>query len=142
MEENEKTKLSLFDHLNIITLDKRNLEEEELPSYTPYIINRFVSMVDHYLPVVNQINRYDLPKDVHQKFMCAFLPKRKQFFKYIKEKKEDQSFERECLQKYFECGLNDVDSMIEVMSVDDLEFVVGKYRTMTENNHAHKKRKK
>lgn len=138
----DNKKLSLFDHLNIITMEKRELTEDELSSYSPYVINRFVSMVDHYLPVVNELNQHDIPKDVHHNFMRSFLPKRKQFFKYIKDKKEKDSFERECIQTYFECGPNDVDSMLDVMSPEELEFIVGKFRVATENSHARKKRKR
>jgi hypothetical protein len=132
-------KYGLFEHLNNISLDKEELTEEQMSSYTPYLINRFVSMVDCYLPVVNEINMYDLPKDVHCQFMKSFLPKRKQYFKYIKETKED-SYERECIETYFECGPNDSKEMMKLMSKSEIDFIVNKFSSISDNHKAKRKR--
>ncbi|MFW6247424.1 MAG: hypothetical protein ACOC22_04625, partial [bacterium] len=82
--------MKIWDYLKSLT-SKEELDfndDEVRKDYNPYIINRFVSMCDVYLPLANEINKYDIPKEVHYRFYYSTLPKRNQFFKYIKGSKD------------------------------------------------------
>ena len=88
--------MSLFDHLSNIT-DKKTpwdtLSEVDKKSFSPYMINRFLSMNSNYIELVNDFQKYAIgqlsPKEVYN-FYFDVLPKTKQFNKYIKGKKEEK----------------------------------------------------
>ena len=82
--------MKIFDYLNAMTQDKTTLDfssDEVSKGYSQFMINRWISMVDVFAPFVNDMNKYDVPKDVHYEFFKCFLPKRKTFFPYIKDRK-------------------------------------------------------
>ena len=70
----------LFSHLNNICVDKKDLDinSDDSKSYSPYMINRFLSMCNVYVPAVNEVNKYpDIPKATHSRLFCSLLLKRK-----------------------------------------------------------------
>jgi hypothetical protein len=84
---------TLFDHINEIYQTQRKdyfagLDDGEKRTYSNYMVNRFLSMNIHQLPLVNEIQKYNLPPDVHYLFFCTTLPRGKQYNKYIKAAKE------------------------------------------------------
>jgi hypothetical protein len=84
---------SLFDHINAIYLDhKKNyfagLDDGEKRTYSNYMVNRFLSMNIHQLPLVNEIQKYNIPSDIHYLFFATTIPRGKQYNKYVKSKNE------------------------------------------------------
>lgn len=79
--------LSLFDHLNNLSDKKIDFNPNDHKNYEPYMINRFVSMCDLFIPLVNEINRYDVPKDVHYKYYLNSIPKGNSFLNIFPKKK-------------------------------------------------------
>ena len=89
-----KTK-SIFDFLNCLFVTKtkwEDLSESDKKSFSPYMINRFISMHPDYISVVNYLQQYTIsgmnPREVY-KLYCDLLPKQKFFAKYIKAKNDD-----------------------------------------------------
>ena len=123
-------KLSLFDHLNNITLTKSDLDvnDEQSKSYNNYMINRFMSMSEIYIPVVNEINKYELPKDVHHRYYSAVMPKRKYYFKYIKQKKEIDDKTRELLCEYFQCANGEMEYHLQILTNEQIKKIVNLYK--------------
>ena len=121
-----------FDHLNNLTVNKKPLdmkEPKEVSTYDAYMISRYISMCEMYLPVVNEINMIDMPKDMHNEYFLSFLPKRRQYFKYIKRKKPDINYEEniELLCKYFECGVRDAKAHYELLDEKTIDDIRSKY---------------
>lgn len=86
---------SLFDHINAIYLEQKKnyfagLDDGEKRTYSNYMVNRFLSMNLHQLPLVNEIQKYNLPPEVHYLFYATTIPRGKQFNKYVKSKKQDK----------------------------------------------------
>ena len=84
---------SLFDHINAIYLEQKKnyfstLDDGEKRTYSAYMVNRFLSMNIHQLPLVNEIQKYTLPSDVHYLFFATTIPRGKQYNKYVKAAKE------------------------------------------------------
>ena len=84
---------TLFDHINAIYLDQKKnyfsgLDDGEKRTYSNYMVNRFLSMNIHQLPLVNEIQKYTLPSDVHYLFFATTIPRGKQYNKYVKAAKE------------------------------------------------------
>lgn len=100
---------SLFDHLSGIT-DKKvkwdSLSELDRKSFSPYMVNRFLSMNMDFIELVNEFQKYTVggldQREVY-KLYSDVLPKQKQYNKYIKGKKVDkyQSELVELLSKHF-----------------------------------------
>ena len=136
MKEDIETKFHTIDLfvrsiLDDITKNKKNFnidDENYKKNYTTYMINRFVSMVDLYVPIVNEINMYgDIPKESHYTYFKQILPKRKHFFKYIKKSKDLSDNDKECICEYFECSMKDAEQYINTMTQDQINKIVKVY---------------
>ena len=100
----------LFSHLNNLTRDKVfpdfSLDEVE-KSYQPYMINRYISMVDMWIPIVQLVNKTQgLTKEQHYRFLFNILPKTSVRFNYLKKGKKDEAGEdrKKLLMKHFKFG--------------------------------------
>ena len=87
---------TIFQHLSGIKEKKQSwesLSEMDKKSFSPFIINRWLSMNMDLLPVINELQQYTIgtlrPKEVYKLYL-DFLPKKKTFDKYIKGKKSDK----------------------------------------------------
>jgi len=121
----------LFQHLKNLTekkepWDSRN--DEQTKSYDKFMVSRFLSCVDLFLPLVNQVNRYpNISKEAHYNFFLSVLPKRQFYFKYIKKEKELNKESKEAIAEYFEIGKKEVDSYIEQLTEHQIEQIVKKF---------------
>ena len=84
---------SLFDHINAIYLEQKKnyfstLDDGEKRTYSAYMVNRFLSMNIHQLPLVNEIQKYTLSPEVHYLLCATTIPRGKQYNKYVKSKNE------------------------------------------------------
>ncbi len=84
---------TLFDHVNEIyqSQDRKYfsaLDDGEKRTYNNYMVNRVLSMNIHQLPLVNEIQKYSIPSDVHYLFFATTIPRGKQYNKYVKAAKE------------------------------------------------------
>jgi hypothetical protein len=87
---------NIFEHISGIT-DKKTpwdvLSDADKKSFTPYIINRWLSMNIDFIELVNELQRYTIggvSAEETYKLYYDILPKQKQFNKYIKGKKADK----------------------------------------------------
>ena len=87
---------NIFEHISGIT-DKKTpwdvLSDVDKKSFTPYIINRWLSMNIDFIELVNELQRYTIggvSAEETYKLYYDILPKQKQFNKYIKGKKADK----------------------------------------------------
>ena len=123
--------MELFDYLKSLTERKEDLDfddDEVRKGYQPFLINRFISMSEVFIPLVNEINKFEVPKNVHFKYFFSTIPKRKQFFKYIKKKKDLSLVEKKLIAKYFEVGLNEAEKYIQLLDESQIKEVLEVYR--------------
>ena len=128
-------RLKIFDHIKNLTVHKVDFDrknDEQAKSYNKYMINRFISMVDVYIPYVNEINKYDIPKDVHYMFYKSLLPRKQQFFKYIKADKELNKAEKECLCEYYECTENELAHHLKILTKEQIKSITDLYKRVKE----------
>jgi hypothetical protein len=88
-----KKPATIFDQLANLTHKKvawNELSEMDQKSFSPYIINRWLSMNPDYIELVDMLQQYTIglldKKQVYQLYY-ELLPKVKTFSKYIKGKK-------------------------------------------------------
>ena len=116
---------SIFDWLNQLTSIKSSPEsfsEEDWGKWNTYMIHRFVSMNPEYIELVNYIQTipYENKKQVYNIYR-EMLPKKQQFFRYIKPKTKMK--DRDLLghvSTYFECSIREADSYITLLKKKDI----------------------
>lgn len=93
MSDKPKT---IFDHLSGLT-DKKvpweELSDADRKSFTPYMINRWLSMNVNYIELINSVQQYvigQLTPEQTYKLYFDILPKTKSYNKYIKSQKEEK----------------------------------------------------
>jgi len=135
--------INLFKHLENLTFNKVEfdpLDDNQTKEYEPYMINRYVSMCEFYIPLVNAINKYDISKETHYRFLLASLPKRKQFFKYMSRAKDLLKDEKNKISKYFECGTRDLEEYLNILTEEQINNIVRKFDGGKENGRPNSKK--
>ena len=127
--------MTIFDWINQILLTKRpwdTFTKEEQKKFSPFIINRFLSMDKELIEIVNMFQPYAIgtlePKDVYE-FYRNLLPKGKRFNKYIKGKKS-KKYNTELINvlvNYFECSKLHIEEYLEFLSKDELHNILTLY---------------
>ena len=124
--------MSIFDHFNNITTNKvgwSNLSETNRKSFSPYMINRLLSMNTDYIDLVNELQKYTVgileARDVYQLYI-DLIPKKKQFNKYIKASKEAKYNANlvELLSKHFSISLKESMEYLDLLLPDRQDTVV------------------
>ena len=127
--------MTIFDWINQILVKKTHwneFTEDEQKKFSPFIINRWLSMDKDFLEIVNYFQKYSIgtlePREVY-KWYCDMLPKGKRFNKYIKGKK-DKKYNAELIDimvMYFECSKSQVKDYLDLIHKDELIEILEKY---------------
>ena len=120
----------LFDFLKGMTSAKENIDFTDASTrsaYSPFMIDKFVSMINMFLPVANGMNKCkNLPKAMHYEFYKNVLPKKYVKFNYIKKQKEDENA-IECVAKYYEVSEREAKMYISMFTESQTKQIVDKY---------------
>ena len=126
--------MKIFDWLNQITLYKKNWDsfsEEDHKSFNTFIINRFLSMNEDWIEIVNMLQQYTIgmeSKDVYNLYI-NMIPKGKQFLKYIKGK-SNKKYNKELIKilcDYFECSKLEVIQYMNLLSKEQIKNTLTMY---------------
>ena len=127
--------MTIFDWVNNILVHKKpwdSFTEDEQKKFSPFIINRWLSMDKEFLEIVNFFQKYSIgtlePREVY-KWYCDMLPKGKRFNKYIKGKK-DKKYNTELIDimvMHFECSKSQVKDYLDLIAKDELMEILEKY---------------
>ena len=127
--------MTIFDWVNNILVHKKHWDdftEDEQKKFSPFIINRWLSMDKDFIEVVNVFQKYAIgtlePREVY-KWYCEILPRGKRFNKYIKGKK-DKKYDSELivlLTKHFECNKLEVKKYLELIDKNELIKILENY---------------
>ena len=129
--------MTIFDWVNNILVHKKHWDEfteDEQKKFSPFIINRWLSMDKDFVEVVNYFQKYSIgllePREVY-KWYADFLPKGKRFNKYIKGKK-DKKYDSELIDimcKHFLCSKLEEKENLSLISKEEIEELLKKYGT-------------
>ena len=127
--------MTIFDWINQILVKKTHwneFTEDEQKKFSPFIINRWLSMDKEFIEIVNFFQKYSIgtlePREVY-KWYCDMLPKGKRFNKYIKGKK-DKKYNTELIDimvTHFECSKLQVKDYLDLIAKDELMEILEKY---------------
>ena len=133
----------LFDHLNAITAEQDpkyfdKLSEEDLKSWSNFMINRFLSMKPEWVELIATLlplTQTLQPKEMY-KLYISVIPKGKYFLKYIKGKSADkyEDFLIDLIKKDFQCSEKEAFEYIEVLystreGRENIKYICEKYGT-------------
>ena len=130
-----KKPATIFDHLANITWKKtpwNTLDEASQKSFSPYLINRWLSMNMNYIEIVDMFQQYTIgplsKKHVYQLYF-DFLPKQKSFNKYIKGKKHDK-YNKELVKliaNHFQIARIEAEEYISLLNKQEIITILKKY---------------
>jgi hypothetical protein len=109
----------------IIIIITKEISEADKKSFTPYIVNRWLSMNIDFIELINELQRYTIgqisPAETY-KLYYDILPKQRQFNKYIKGKKADKYNQKlvELLSMHFAVSENEAMEYIDMYTDKDL----------------------
>ena len=127
--------MTILDWINQILIYKKpwnSFTESDQKTFSSFIINRWLSMDEEFIEVVNYFQKYAVgtlePREVY-KWYSDFLPKGKRFNKYIKGKKY-KKYDKEILNIlciHFECSKLQVKEILEIISIEEIKQILQIY---------------
>ena len=127
--------MTIIDWVNQVLVHKKSWDsfsESNQKTFNAFIINRWLSMDEEFIEVVNYFQKYSIgtlePREVY-KWYADFLPKGKRFNKYIKGKK-DKKYDPELITtvcEYFQCSKLEAKENLSFMSKDEVNQILEKY---------------
>ena len=130
-----KKPATIFDHLANITWKKTpwdTLDEASQKTFSPYLINRWLSMNSNYIEIVDMFQQYTIgplsKKHVYQLYF-DFLPKQKSFNKYIKGKKQDK-YNKELVKiiaDHYQIAKIEAEEYISLLEQTEISSLLKKY---------------
>ena len=127
--------MTIFDWVNNILVSKKHwnkFTEDEQKKFSPFIINRWLSMDKDFVEIVNVFQKYAIgtlePREVY-KWYCDILPRGKRFNKYIKGK-VDKKYDKELIEilsGHFECSKLQIKQYLRILSKKELEEILNMY---------------
>jgi hypothetical protein len=127
--------MTIIDWMNQLLVYKKpwdEFTESEQKSFSPFIVNRFLSMDTDFIAIINFLQKYTIgmmeSKDIYTLY-CNLLPKGKRYNKYIKSKKAKKynSDLVDILIECFECSKLHVEEYIEILKREEIENILIKY---------------
>lgn len=126
---------TIFEHLAGIKEKKVSwdtLTDADTKTFSPFLINRFLSMNLNYIEFVNDLQKYSIgllkPREVY-KIYYYFLPAQKTWDKYIKGKTE-KKYEPELLDyltKWFGVSKREVVDYLQILPKEEVREILSAY---------------
>ena len=127
--------MTVIDWMNQLLVHKKHwneFSEDEQKKFSPFIINRWLSMDKDFIEIVNMFQKYAIgtlkPREVY-KWYCDVLPRGKRFNRYIKGKKSKKYNPDliNILVKYFEVSKLHIEEYLEFLSKNELTTILTLY---------------
>jgi hypothetical protein len=126
--------MNLFSWINELFVGKRDWDsfsDADKKKFSPFMVNRYLSMGDDFLPFVNYFQKYTIevmPHKAAYQFYCNLLPKKKTYLKYMSGKKErTNELVVPFIMKYFEVSKYQAAEYYDLMSKEELTLLVKKF---------------
>jgi hypothetical protein len=127
--------MTIIDWMNQLLVHKKpwsEFSEDEQKKFSPFIINRWLSMDKEFIEIVNVFQKYAIgtleSREVY-KWYCNILPRGKRFNKYIKSKL-NKKYDKELVNiitNHFECSKLQVQEYLELIDREELKSILEMY---------------
>ena len=126
--------MTLFKWIDELFTKKRpwdSFSKEEQKKFSPFMVNRYLSMNNDFLPIVNHFQKLTIevmPHSAVYKFYCSLLPNKKTYLRYLSGKKTKVNEKVvPFIQEYFEVSKIQAGEYYQLMNKDDLKSLLTKY---------------
>lgn len=115
-------KNTIFDFLKDLSEQKKDiLDEGNESQYSPYMVNKFLSMHPTTVMYANEMNnRYFLCKRLQYDYYLHVIKKEKRFFKYVKEEQVDNI---DLVREFFGYNKNRAKEVLSILDENDIAFM-------------------
>jgi hypothetical protein len=124
--------LNFFDMLAQICYIKSDIDFDDpeiYKAYDIYMINRYLSMVDAFIPFVFSANKAILDKPSHYRFFKSVIKQGRYDFNYLKKVKDEETEEvKKFLCKYYEIGMKEACEYFRMLSRDKIDMIINIYK--------------
>ena len=127
--------MTIIDWVNQLLVHKKHWDEftvDEQKKFSPFIINRWLSMDKDFIEFVNIFQQYAIgtlePREVY-KWYCDVLPQGKRFNKYIKGKR-DKKYDKEMINiisNHFEVSKKETKIYIDLLEKNEIREIFKMY---------------
>ena len=122
---------TIFDWLKEVTYNKtpwNNFTSDQIKSFEPYMVNRFLSMNPDYSELVNYVQTIPYTeKEKYYRIYCEFTPKKQFFQKYIKSTKKSPPKDIiEQISKYYECSFGEAENYSYILGDNGIKEILTK----------------
>tara|TARA_R100001079_G_scaffold105093_1_gene72166 strand:- start:2399 stop:2818 length:420 start_codon:yes stop_codon:yes gene_type:complete len=127
--------MTIIDWMNQLLVHKKPWDEfskDEQKKFSPFIINRWLSMDNEFIEIVNVFQKYSIgtlePREVY-KWYRSVLPSGKRFNKYIKGKR-DKKYDKELvniISNHFECSKLETKNHLKIIDKEELKSILEMY---------------
>ena len=127
--------MTIFDWINQMLVTKKSWDdftEDEQKKFSPFIINRWLSMDKDFIEFVNIFQKYAIgtlePREVY-KWYCDVLPRGKRFNKYIKGK-GNKKYDKEMINvisNHFEVSKQESKDYIDLLDKQEIKEIYKMY---------------
>ena len=127
--------MTIIDWINQILVDKKSWDsfnKSDQKSFSPFIINRWLSMDEEFIEVVNYFQKYSIgtlePREVYR-WYSDFLPNGKRYNKYIKSKNNKKHNPEliDMMCEYFQCSKVEAKENLSLISKEEVNQILEKY---------------
>lgn len=135
MSEEKRKAASMFDFIDGVTHKKKEWSrwsETDQKSFSPFMMNRFLSMRMELTELVNEFQTYTIgllrPQETYRLYF-ELLPNNKAFAKYIKGKSEDK-YEKalvEQIAEHYHVSKSEATDYIDLMDKTQCERILTMY---------------
>jgi len=119
------------DELFVGKRDWNNFLDVDKKKFSPFMINRYLSMSNDFLPIVNHFQKLTtevMPHSAVYKFYCSLLPNKKTYLRYLSGKKTKVNEEVvPFIQEYFEVSKIQAGEYYNLMTNVELKSLLTKY---------------
>jgi hypothetical protein len=117
----------LFEFLKNISQKKENiLNEETKKSYSPYIINRYLSMHQGTILYAQEMNiRPSISSEMHYEYLINAVRPMYRRFEYKKAEKDHDDIL--LLSKYYECSITKARDYFKLHTIEEILSIASKY---------------
>jgi hypothetical protein len=131
----EKKPATIFEFIDGVTHKKQEWNkwsESDQKRFSPFIVNRWLSMRMEFTELVNVLQRYTIgqlrPSETYRLYH-DFLPASKGFAKYIKGKKEDKYTKELIAQvaEHYQVSKSEAVDYIDLMDLHSCDALISKY---------------
>jgi hypothetical protein len=125
----------IFDFVDGVTSKKKRWEEwseSDQKKFSPFIVNRFLSMRVELIDLVNMLQKYTIgtlsPKETYRVYY-ELLPQNKGFAKYIKGSKEDAYNPKliDQIVEHFTISKSEATEYLDLLNVEQVTKIVSLY---------------